>query len=82
MKKKIEMVDVVLTVKCSTCGKTHEMESDTFVVVWGNVTIGVAGKPIIDGNLDDKRKLRSTTILCRDKCFVEAMNIGIGKEKK
>jgi len=54
----------VNVVTCVKCGTMHLVDSDDFVVVYGNISIGMK-KPIIDGNIDEKGKLIDSQVYCR-----------------
>lgn len=62
----IEMNTLVNAVRCSYCGKLHDVNAVSFVAFHGNVTIGMyAG--IIGNNLGENREVARVEIYCRNK---------------
>lgn len=61
MAKATKTVNVV---KCSVCGTMHLAEGDDYLVIYGNIHIGL-DTAIIDGNIDEKGKVADSTIYCR-----------------
>ena len=54
------------SVACSVCKTLHDVDSDNFFVVWGNITVGTNGG-IVGNNLDDKGKVYRATVFCKHK---------------
>lgn len=52
-------------VTCSICGKKHLVTSDTFVVLYGDVRVGLDGD-LITGNIGANGRVTGSTVLCRD----------------
>ena len=52
--------EIVQGVKCETCGKLHEFDSDTFIAIYGNVTVG--SKSGLYGNADNTK----VSVFCRN----------------
>jgi len=54
----------VNVVECCVCNTMHLVDSEEFVVIYGNVSIGMK-TPVIDGNIDEKGKVAGSNIYCR-----------------
>jgi len=54
-------------VRCLGCGKTFPIDSDDYLVVWGNVTRGQHGG-IVGNNLDEDGVVRKVSVFCHS-CF-------------
>ena len=61
MAKATKTVNVV---ECSACSAMHLAESNSYVVIYGNISIGL-DQPVIEDNIDDKGKVAHSTIYCR-----------------
>lgn len=55
-----------IKVVCSSCGKEHKLDSETFVTFYGNVCIGLYGG-MIGNNFKADGSLGRITFLCRNK---------------
>jgi hypothetical protein len=55
-------------VKCEKCKKLHEVDSEEFVAVYGNICIGLHGGVV--GNNIQGQQLKSTSIYCLEPCFL------------
>ena len=54
---------------CNKCGKRHFPDEETFVVVYGNITIGVSGG-VIGNHFHKDGTLARVSVFCRtEKCF-------------
>jgi len=82
-KMKVNMRDKVMAaatstvnvVRCSVCNKMHEVDSEEYIVVYGNITVGLK-KHLISDNIDDKGKISGSNIFCRTaRCFDDIFNI-------
>jgi hypothetical protein len=72
--------DASLSVNCERCGKGHEIDSDTYVTVYGDIHIGHTGG-IVGHNFGFKSdptkkdgpptQLSRAMVYCRRPCFVE-----------
>lgn len=70
--------ETVNVVKCSKCGKMHLVESEDYVVVYGNVIVG-AKKAVVDDNISDQGKVVGSTIYCRSRdCLDELFTSMLG----
>jgi len=67
-------------VECERCHKRHLACSDDFVVVYGNITVGQSGGILGDNFevVNECAVLYRVDILCRGKCFMDAMKDCIG----
>lgn len=70
----------LIPIKCINCGERHFRDEDTFITVYGNITIGlgggVVGNNFMDGNgkFDNNWQLKGISFICRDvKCFRELL---------
>lgn len=59
--------DTVPAVRCAICGKLHAQESDNYVAVQGNITIGMK-KGIIGNNIENDI-VTKVSIFCKGGCF-------------
>ncbi len=64
MKTMKNSLPVIATVKCTQCGKLHNVDDETFMTFYGNVMIGT-DSGVIGNNFDDKGRLVKSTIICR-----------------
>jgi len=68
----------ILAVKCDICGQLHEAESNKFVTIHGNITVGLGGG-IIGNNFDKDGHLFRQFIFCdtRDcmQKFIDKINL-------
>lgn len=60
------MLTVVESVSCSVCKTLHDVESNDFFVVYGNITVGT-NVGVVGNNLDSKDKVYRGTVFCRHK---------------
>lgn len=58
-------------VKCTGCGNPHDVDSDDFVTIYGNVCVGFEGG-IIGNSFNDDGKLEMIHIFCH-KCLIELL---------
>lgn len=67
----VTSVDTVVT--CKICKRrfsvSDEKEAHGFLVIYGDIRIGLEGQ-LIHGNIDDKGKLIGSTVCCREKTCV------------
>lgn len=57
------------TCKCMSCDAVHDMNSETYIGVYGNIMVGKGGG-LIGNNLDENGKVVNVSIWCRKKaCF-------------
>ena len=56
----------VSVVTCVRCGRMHLVDSDGFVVVYGNITAGLE-TPILGDNINERGVVVGSTIFCRSK---------------
>ena len=54
----------VKKLECSFCHHEHDIDTEDFVVYYGNVTVGIGGGMI--GNNIDNGKVVRVSIICRD----------------
>jgi hypothetical protein len=64
----------VEAVKCETCGKLHELNSDDYVSVHGNVCRGMGGG-LVGNNLDNDGKVENVSIYCFPRCLLEVLGV-------
>jgi hypothetical protein len=56
----------IAKVVCSQCNAFHNLESENYIIIAGNIMVGLHGG-IIGNNFDDKGKLNNVHIVCRKK---------------
>jgi hypothetical protein len=66
----------VNVVECSVCGEMHLVDSNEFVVVYGNITVGMQNE-VIGSNIDDKGKVSDSRVFCRKRKCLEALFKGM-----
>lgn len=70
--------ETVNVVKCQGCGAMHLVDSQDFVVIYGNISTGMS-RMIIDGNIDDKGKVSGSVIYCRTEgCLGDMLGMMLG----
>jgi lipopolysaccharide export system protein LptC len=69
-----ELIDVtrqlIETVRCDRCYKLHEVKSETFVTIYGNICVGTGGG-IVGNNFDKEGNLERVSVYCKFPCFKE-----------
>ena len=55
-------------VKCENCGKLHEVSSEDFISIHGNVCIGMNGG-IIGHNFDKEGRVNRISVYCINNCL-------------
>jgi len=66
---------VVPTVKCEVCDETHDASGDSFLTIYGDVSIG-ADNLLGNTNFDEKGKIFSSVILCRSmECVLQYLQL-------
>ena len=56
-------------IECLTCHDMHDLDSDTYITVYGNICIGRSGG-IVGNNFDEEGILNRVMIFCRNReCF-------------
>jgi hypothetical protein len=56
-------------VTCSICGERHPLNSKDFIILYGDVMVGLAD-PAIAGNIDEKGKIVGSVVFCTKHEFV------------
>jgi len=67
-------MSTVEAVKCDVCGTLHELESETYYTVHGNITIGMNGG-LVGNNIDEDSKVIGTSIYCKPECMAKVLSI-------
>ncbi len=68
----VDLAPTSVLYKCHKCSKAHEPKSRDFRVVYGNITVGLAGG-IVGNNLDDDGKVSAASVYCTS-CLVDIIN--------
>jgi len=50
---------------CKVCGKRHRLDSDQFIVIYGDVRKGLEA-PLIGGNINEKGQVIGSTVMCTE----------------
>jgi len=66
-------------VKCDSCGKFHKEDSQTYVAISGNITVGLDGG-LVGNNFNTSEDLINVSILCRGNCFFNACKNAVKEE--
>ena len=67
----VDGTNLIKAVLCESCGKLHDINSDTYVTVTGNITIGKVGGIVGDNFREDKVY---SSVFCRGNCFREVIS--------
>lgn len=59
---------IIQAVKCFKCSKLHEVDSENFFTIHGNICIGIKGG-IIGNNFDNTGKLLKFDAICKTCLF-------------
>lgn len=59
-------------VRCTKCGRLHEIDSETYFTVYGNITIGKSGG-LIGNNFNDKLELTNSPSYCKE-CLLRILD--------
>ena len=62
----------VNVVECCVCKTMHLVDSEGFVVIYGNVSVGMKS-PVIDENIDERGKVSGSNIYCRKAKCTQAL---------
>ena len=66
------LADVTRTeqvVTCDICGERHLLSSKDFIILYGDVMVGLED-PVLIGNIDDKGKITGSVVFCTKHEFV------------
>ena len=64
-----KLIEEKRQVKCTACFTMHDVDSDGYLSIYGNICIGRSGG-IVGNNFDDDGMLNRVMIFCRNKeCF-------------
>lgn len=55
----------VNVVECQSCKRMHPVDSEDFVVIYGNISVGLEVREVVGGNIDDNGKVSGSAIYCR-----------------
>lgn len=64
----------VKAVKCDKCGKLHEIISNTYITVYGNICFGDGGG-LVGNNIDDEDRVINTNSYCYPHCISEILQL-------
>ena len=67
------------TVTCVECGKHHDLNGETYLAVYGNITKGQCGG-IVGNNLDDEGRVVKATVVCDENCLHRLVCQSLGKK--
>ena len=60
---------------CQCCGKRHFPDEETFIIIYGNITVGFGGG-IIGNNFSKDGKLKRAACFCRkESCFKSIVSL-------
>ena len=59
-----DATQAISVVRCVQCGKLHPVDTDGYVVIYGDIMVGADGE-VLAGNINDKGKVVSSTVYCR-----------------
>lgn len=74
MKTKV-FADVTQTepvVTCHLCGKKYPVGSDGFIVIFGDIHLGME-IGLVSGNINERGKLVGSFVLCREHAYVNEL---------
>jgi hypothetical protein len=67
-----DVTKTTFVVVCKLCGKQHRVDSKDFVILYGDVRVGLDDDgALIIGNIDSNGKIIGSTILCKEHDFVQ-----------
>lgn len=64
----------VTAMKCDKCGQLHQVESKTYIQVFGNIVLGENGG-MVGNNLDADGKVTDPSCFCYPRCFAQVVEL-------